>query len=110
MRYEEYLKQAERLEKQIAECLSREVKTANGSGPWFVKLFPGLRRTTINVANRKRGMFALQRAALEREVFADPSTVFNANANLVFRRTVPNSPEAVNNLRAVADAAYDANR
>jgi hypothetical protein len=107
MRYEEYLKQATRLEKEIANCLSREIKAASGSGPWYVKLFPGLRSTTINVANRKRGVLARERAKLEREAFADPSTVWNADAAAVFRRAVPSSPEAIEHLRLAADAAFD---
>lgn len=107
MRYEEYLKQATRLEKEIANCLSREIKAANGSGPWYVKLFPGLRSTTINVANRKRGVLAHQRAILAREVFADPSTIWNVDVTAVFRRTVPSSPDAIEHLRSAADAAFD---
>lgn len=107
MRYQEYLKLATRLEKEIADYLGREIKAANGSGPWYVKLFPGLRSTTIHVANRKRGMLAYQRAVLEREFFADPSYLFNADANAVLRRTMPNSPEAVKHLQSVADAAVD---
>ena len=107
MRYQEYLKLATRLEKEIADYLSREIKAANGSGPWYVKLFPGLRSTTIQVANRKRGVLAYQRALLEREFFADPSHLFNADVNAVFRRTVPNSQEAVKHLQCVADAAVD---
>jgi hypothetical protein len=107
MRYAEYLKQATRLEREIADCLEREIKAANGSGPWYVKLFPGLRSTTIHVANRKRGVLARKRTMLEREMF-DPSTLWNADVNAVFRRTVPNSQEAVEHLRSVADAAFDA--
>lgn len=110
MHYAEYQKQAARLEKEIANCLSREIKAANGSGPWYVKLFPGLRSTTINVANRKRGVLARARAKLEHEVFADPSTVWNADATAVFRRAVPSSPEAIEHLRSAADAAFDIQR
>lgn len=107
MRYQEYLREATRLEKEIADCLSREIKAASGKGPWYVKLFPSLRSTTIHVANRKRGVLAHQRATLERDFFADPSHLFNADVNAVFRRTVPNSDEAVKHLQSVADAAVD---
>jgi hypothetical protein len=107
MRYREYKNTAIRLEKQIAECLSREINAANGTGPWYVKIFPGLRETTIRVANRKRGILAHQRALLEREVFADPSILFNTTATACLRRTVPNSREAVAGLRSTADAALD---
>lgn len=107
MRYQEYLNEAARLEKQIAQCLSREIKAVNGTGPWFVKLFPGLRDTTIKVANRKRGVLAHKRAKLEREFFADPTILFNGNVTGCLRRTLPNSPEAVAQLRAMADAKID---
>ena len=107
MRYHEYLKQATRLDKGIANCLNREVKAANGTGPWYVRLFPSLRNTTIEVANRKRGVLARQRAQLVREMFADPSTVWNVDATAVFRRSVPSSPEAVEHLRNAANAAAD---
>lgn len=107
MRYQEYLKEAVRLEKEIADCLNREIKASTGTGPWYVKLFPSLRSTTIQVANRKRGVLAHKRASLEQEYFADPAHLFNADANAVFRRTVPNSPEAVKQLQSVADAAAD---
>lgn len=110
MRYQEYLKEATRLEHEIAKCLSRETKAANGTGPWFVKLFPGLRDTTIKVANRKRGVLAHQRAVLEQEVFGDPSILFNTNIAACLRHTVPNSPEAVMQLKAMADAKIDFQR
>lgn len=107
MRYQEYLKKATRLEKQIAKCLSREINAVNGSGPWFVTLFPGLRDTTIKVANRKRGALAHKRTVLEREFFADPTILFNGNAITCLRRSVPNSPEAVAQLQVMADAKID---
>lgn len=107
MRYAEYLKQTTRLEKEIADCLGREIKTASGNGPWYVRLFPSLRSTTIEVANRKRGVLARRRAQLERETFADPSTVWNADAAAVFRKTIPCSPDAVERLRDAANAAFD---
>ncbi len=107
MRYQEYLEEATRLEQQIAQCLGRETKAANGTGPWFVKLFPGLRATTIKVANRKRGVLAHRRAVLEREAFGDPSILFNTNVAACLRRTVPNSPETVAQLQATADAKID---
>ncbi len=109
MRYQEYLKEATRLEREIAQCLSRETKAANGTGPWFVKLFPGLRETTIKVANRKRGVLAHKRTMLEREIF-DPSILFNTNLAACLRHTVPNSPEAVGQLQAMADASIDFRR
>ncbi len=107
MRYAEYLKQAARLDKEIADCLNREIKAANGNGPWYVRLFPSLRNTTIEVANRKRGVLARQRAKLVRETFADPSTVWNIDASAAFRKTVPSSPEATEQLSAAANAALD---
>lgn len=107
MRYQEYLKEAVRLEKGIAECLDREIKAVNGTGPWYVKLFPSLRSTTIHVANRKRGILAHRRATLERETFADPANLFNVDANNVFRRTVFSSPDAMKRLQSAADAAVD---
>lgn len=108
MRYAEYLKQATHLENNIAECLSREIRAANGKGPWYVRLFPSLRSTTIEVANRKRGVLARKRAQLERAMFADPSTVWNADVTAVFRKTVPSSPDAIERLRDAANAAFDA--
>ncbi len=107
MRYAEYQKQATRLEKQIADCLNREVRAANGNGPWYVRLFPGLRNTTIEVANRKRGALAHKRAQLEREAFADPSTIWNADVSAAFRKTALGSPDAVEQLRDAANAAFD---
>jgi hypothetical protein len=107
MRYAEYLKQTTKLEKQIADCLGREIKAASGNGPWYVRLFPSLRSTTIEVANRKRGVLARKRAQLEREMFADPSTVWNADVTAVFRATVPSSPDAVERLREAANAMID---
>ena len=107
MRYQEYLKEVTRLEKQIAECLGRETKAVNGTGPWFVRLFPGLRETTIKVANRKRGVLAHKRAMLERQVFGDPSILFNDSVTACLRHAVPNSPEAVVQLQAMADAKID---
>ncbi len=107
MRYGEYLKQTTRLEKEIADCLSREIKAANGNGPWYVRLFPSLRSTTIEVANRKRGVLARKRAQLEREMFADPSIVWNADVAAAFRKTVPSSPDAIERLRDAANAAFD---
>ena len=107
MRYSEYLKQAERLEKSIAEYRDREVKTETGKGPWFVRLFPGLRSTTIAVASRKRAALAQERYRLQRAAFADPAFLWNAGAVNAFRRTVPSSHDAIALLRDAADAALN---
>ena len=107
MRYSEYVKEAARLEKTIAECWQREVKATNGQGPWFVKLFPGLRNTTIDVAARKRGASARRRARLEREFFAAPTTLYNDAAVAAFRPAVPSSEDAVEVLRDAAVASLD---
>jgi hypothetical protein len=107
MRYSEYLKQAQRLEKAIAEYRDREMKTETGKGPWFVRLFPGLRSTTIAVASRKRSALAQERYRLQRAMFADPAFVWNAGAVNAFRRTVPSSHDAIVRLRDAADAALN---
>jgi len=107
MRYSEYIKQATRLEKEIAECWNREVKVEAGKGPWFVHFIPSLRSSAIAVAKRKRQALAGERHRLEREYFADPAYVWNADAVNAFRRTVPSSPESVRLLHAAADAALD---
>ena len=107
MRYSEYLKQAERLEKSIAELWDREVKAETGKGPWFVRIFPGLRSTTIAVASRKRAVLAAERYRLQRATFADPAFLWNAKAVNAFRQTVPSSHDAVVRLRDAANAALD---
>jgi hypothetical protein len=108
MRYSDYVKETGRLDKAIAECWDREARTASGKGPWFVRLFPGLRNTTIDVAGRKRGMLARQRAMLDRDFFAAPSTLWNDPAVAAFRQTVPSSQDAVACLRDAAEAALNA--
>jgi hypothetical protein len=110
MRYSDYLKEAGRLEKAIAACWEREAKAAGGKGPWFVRLFPGLRNTTIDVAGRKRGMLARQRAKLDRDFFAASSTLWNDPAVAAFRQTVPSSQDAVTCLRHAAEAALNSER
>jgi hypothetical protein len=107
MRFSEYLKQMTRLEKTIAECWDRESKAEAGKGPWFVRVFPGLRATTITVANRKRLALARQRHRLQREYFADAAFMWNVDAVNAFRRTVPSSHDAVELLRDAADAAIN---
>ena len=107
MRFSDYLKQMTRLEKTIAECWDREVRAESGKGPWFVRIFPGLRSTTITVANRKRLILARQRHRLQRDYFADPAFLWNADAVNAFRRTVPSSQDAVERLRDAADAAVN---
>ncbi|HUO98875.1 MAG TPA: hypothetical protein VMU01_09410 [Rhizomicrobium sp.] len=107
MRFSEYLKQSARIEKSIAECWDREIKAESGKGPWFVRLFPGLRATTITVASRKRQALARQRHLLQRTYFADPSYLWNADALNAFRRTVPSSADAVKLLRDAAEAALN---
>jgi hypothetical protein len=105
MRYSGYLKESARLEKTIAECWSREVKALNGQGPWFVRLFPGLRETAIDVAVRKRGAAALKRARLADEFFGAPATLNNDAAVAAFRPTVPGSDDDIAYLRDAAAAA-----
>jgi hypothetical protein len=107
MRYSEYLKKAERLEKSIAAYWDREMKTETGKGPWFVRIFPGLRSTTIAVASRKRGVLAGERHRLQRDYFADPAFLWNAGAVNAFRRTVPSSHDAIELLRNAANSALD---
>jgi len=108
MRYSEFARRNARLEKAIAEYWSREVKAETGNGPWFVLLFPGLRSSTIAVANRKRLALINERHRLQRAYFGDPACMWNADAVNAFRRTVPSSPDAVSLLRTAADAALAA--
>lgn len=107
MRFSEYLKEMTRLEKTIVECWDREMRAEAGKGPWFVRIFPGLRSTTITVANRKRLALARQRHRLQCEYFGDPAFMWNADALNAFRRTVPSSHDAVERLRDAADAAIN---
>lgn len=110
MRYAEYHKKITRLDQRIAVYIDRETRATSGNGPWFVKLFPSLRQTAIDVASRKRVELARERARLEREQFGGASLLWNADPVAVFRRTVPSSQEAIERLRAAADAAYDQQR
>jgi len=107
MRYSDYLKRATRLEKSIAESWDREEKAETGKGPWFVRLFPGLRSSSIAVTSRKRRALAQEYHRLFRTTFADPAYLWNGDAVNAFRRTVPSSPQAVNMLRDAAEAALD---
>ena len=106
MRYAEYHKKLARLDKEIAECVRREAKAASGS-PWYFRVVPSLAAKAIEEASAKRGELARQRARLEREIFGEASLLWNADPVAVFRRTVPSSDDAVERLRAAADAAFD---
>jgi|WetSurMetagenome_2_1015567.scaffolds.fasta_scaffold166421_2 hypothetical protein len=110
MRYCDYLKETARLEKTIAESWQREVKALSGKGPWFVRLFPGLRGTAIDVAGRKRGAAALKRAKLQSEFFAPPSTLYNDAAVAALRPVVPGSEDDIAYLRDAAAAALNSQR
>lgn len=106
MRYAEYHKKLARLDKQIAECVRREAKAASGS-PWWFRVVPSLATKAIDVAAAQRGKLARERAKLEHEVFGGASLLWNVDPVAVFRRTVPSSENAVQRLRAAADAAFD---
>jgi stage V sporulation protein SpoVS len=105
MRYAEYHKALARLDSEIAKQLDREVRAANGAGPWFLHLFPDMRGSVIDKAAGKRAALAQQRAAIEQEMFGAAALMWNANAAAVFRRSVPTSGDAIATLRAAADAA-----
>jgi hypothetical protein len=106
MQYTEYHQKLARLDKEIAECVRRENRAASGSPFWF-RVMPSLATRAIEVAAARRGELARQRARLEREVFGAASLLWNADPVAVFRRTVPSSDDAVERLRAAADAAFD---
>jgi len=106
MRYAEYHEKIARLDKQIAECSRREARAAAGS-PWYFRMMPSLADKAIADASAKRLRLARQRALLEREVFSSASLLWNSDPVAVFRRTVPASDQAVDRLRAAADAAFD---
>ena len=72
-----------------------------------MRLFPGLRSSTIAVASRKRLALAQQHHKLFRACFADPAYLWNGDAVNAFRRTVPSSPQAIKMLRDAADAALN---
>ncbi len=107
MRYGEYHKALARLDGEIAKQMDREVRAANGAGPWFLHLFPDLRGSVMDKAAGKRAALAQQRAHIEQEMFAAAALLWNANAAAVFRRTVPTSADAIAKLRAAADAALE---
>jgi len=106
MRYAEYHKKIAHLDQEIAECFAREDRAASGK-PWYLKVIPSLAVKAIEASNQKRCMLARERAKLVRETFRGASLLWNADPNAVFRRTVPSSGEAVEQLRAAADAAFD---
>jgi hypothetical protein len=106
MRYAEYHKKIARLDKEIADCLRREARAASGS-PWYYRVMPSLAAKAIEESSARRAKLARARATLERDVFGAASLVWNADPVAVFRRTVPGSEQAVERLRAAADAAFD---
>jgi hypothetical protein len=106
MRYAEYQKKVARLDRQIGDCLRREERVASGR-PWYFKMAPSLAVSAIETSNRKRAVLARERARLDRETFGAASLIWNVEPTAVFLRTVPSSPEAIDQLRAAADAAYD---
>ncbi len=106
MRYVEYQEKLARLDQEIAECVRREVRAAGGS-PWYFRVMPSLAANAIEVASTRRGKLARERARLEREIFSQASLLWNVDPEAVFRRTVPSSDDAVERLRAAADAAFD---
>lgn len=106
MRYAEYHKKVARLDKEIADCLRREARAASGS-PWYYRVMPSLAAKAIEESSARRAKLARSRAKLERDVFGAASLLWNADPEAVFRHTVPVSDEAVERLRAAADAAFD---
>lgn len=106
MRYAEYHKALARLDNEIAKQRDRELRAANGAGPWYLHLFPDMRNSVIDKAAGKRAAFAQQRAIVEQEMFG-AGLMWNANAAAVFRRSVPTSATAIASLRAAADAALE---
>ncbi len=107
MRYAEYHKALARLDSEIAKQLERELRAANGAGPWYLHLFPDMRGAVIDKAAGKRAALAQQRVLVEQQMFGGTGLMWNANAAAVFRRTVPTSAEAIATLRAAADAALE---
>ena len=105
MRYAEYREKLARLDKEIADCVRREDRAASGH-PWYFKVMPILAANAIEAATSKRVELARARARLERETFG-ASLLWNAEPTAVFRRTVPSSDDAVERLRAAADASFD---
>lgn len=109
MRYAEYHKEIARLDKEIAECLNREIRAANGK-PWYLGVMPSLAAKTIEAAAGRRAKLARKRARIDRETFGAASLLWNADPTAVFRRSVPSSESAVELLRVAADAAFDIQR
>lgn len=107
MRYAEYQKAVARLDSEIAKKRTREQRAAQGRAPWYLHLFPDMRAAVIEKAAKERAVLAGKRATLEREMFGTASLLWNCDPAAVFRRSVPSSPEAVETLRAAADAALD---
>jgi len=106
MRYAEYREKLARLDKEIADCVRREDRAASGH-PWYFKVMPILATMAIEEASNQRGKLARARARFERETFGVASMMWNAEPTAVFRRTVPSSDDAVERLRASADASFD---
>lgn len=107
MRYADYLREATRLEKAIAGCWDVESRMAEGRG-LMAKLFPGMRRSRIETAMRKRAELAHERHRLWSAYFGDPAVIANANMALALGRTVPVTRDAVERLRDAAEAALKA--
>lgn len=106
MRYAEYREKLACLDKEIADCVHREDRAASGH-PWYFKVMPILATMAIEEASNRRGKLARARARLERETFGAASLMWNVEPTAVFRRTIPSSDDAVERLRAAADAAFD---
>jgi hypothetical protein len=106
MRYTEYQKKLARLDKDIADCLARENRAAEGR-PWYFRMMPSLAARVIEESTARREALAEKRLKLERKVFGADALMWNADPAAVFRRTVPGSDDSVAMLRAAADAAFD---
>lgn len=106
MRYAEYHKKLARLDKEIAACLVRESRVAEGR-PWYFRMMPSLAAKVIEETAARRETLAGKRAKLERDAIGADALMWNADPAAVFRRTVPGSDESVALLRSAADAAFD---
>lgn len=105
MRYAEYQREIARLDQEIAKKRGREVRATGGGGPWYLHVFPDMRRSVSEKAARERLELVRQRTALERQMFCADAMVWNSNPAIMFRRTVPSSADAITALRSAADAA-----